>query len=700
MALMLTAGSLAAISFGVGGGLELQSMTVVEIALTLASGAFLAGVLVAVGLGRVRAPQRLYGVWPGLLMVAFAALTALSVTWSVEPDSSWQDAGRMLAYTGLFASAIVLARIAPGRWATVLGGVTLAAVLVSGYALLTKVFPAALDASDTYARLQQPYGYWIATGLGAAIGVVGCVWLAARRDGHALLRALAYPAMGLLLATLLLTYSRGPLAALLVGLAVWFVVVPLRLRGATVLIAGAIGAIGPVMFEFSNHALSSENIPLGERSYAGTQFGVLLIAMLIALTALGLAIGFMTDRQAPSAKVRRRYGGVLLAVLATGAVLLVGALAVSHRGLSGTIAHDWNSLTNPNASGIPNGPGRLTAIASVRARYWDEALHVFAAHPVAGAGAAGYATARLRYRTGTLDVRHAHGFIVQTLADLGVVGLVIVLALLLAWALAARRASAPLRRDLPYTPERVGLLSMLTIVIVFGVHSLVDWTWYVPGNACAALLLAGWLAGRGPLFGATPAAAGPAGSSAAPALPDGARQSIGSRQLAAGRGRGAWGMRAAWHGPAAVAVLCAALLAAYSEWQPERSESASQRALALAGNQAAARREAEAAISEDPLSANALAVLASVQERAGEQAAAEVTLRRAVAQQPSNPRTWAALGEHDLERGNYSAAVNELRAAVYLNPQAIASEATIAGQPNLIALRNAYLEALRATGTS
>ncbi len=43
------------------------------------------------------------------------------------------------------------------------------------------------------------------------------------------------------------------------------------------------------------------------------------------------------------------------------------------------------------------------------------------------------------------------------------------------------------------------MLCMLCLVVVFGVHSLVDWTWYVPGNACVALLCAGWLAGRGPL---------------------------------------------------------------------------------------------------------------------------------------------------------------------------------------------------------
>ncbi len=43
------------------------------------------------------------------------------------------------------------------------------------------------------------------------------------------------------------------------------------------------------------------------------------------------------------------------------------------------------------------------------------------------------------------------------------------------------------------------MLAMLCIVIVFGVHSFADWTWYVPGDAFVALLCAGWLAGRGPL---------------------------------------------------------------------------------------------------------------------------------------------------------------------------------------------------------
>ena len=61
----------------------------------------------------------------------------------------------MLAYSGVFAAAVALVRVAPARWPAVLGGLTLAAVVVCGYALLTKVFPGSLAPSNT---LRPPAG--------------------------------------------------------------------------------------------------------------------------------------------------------------------------------------------------------------------------------------------------------------------------------------------------------------------------------------------------------------------------------------------------------------------------------------------------------------------------------------------------------------------------------------------------------------
>ncbi|HTD58596.1 MAG TPA: O-antigen ligase family protein, partial [Solirubrobacteraceae bacterium] len=462
---------------------------------------------------------------------------------------------------------------------------------------------------------------------------------------------------------------------------------------------------------------------------------VLLGAMLVVLALAGVAIGFFGDRRAPSGASRRAAGIALAALLVLVVLGLAGGLAATKRGFTGTISHDLSSLTNPNAPVPKNTPGRLTAIGSVRARYWNEALEIFKAHPALGAGAAGYETARLRYRTQPLDVRQAHGYVVQTLADLGIVGLAVTLALLIAWMAAAGLPTHPFNRrwtvgppltgdkpphagdkpphagdepphagdepphagdkrwvgahsipgwrrvPLAYTPERIGMLTMLCVVLVFGVHSFADWTWYVPGNALVALLCAGWLAGRGSL---------PTGNLAPPA---------GSPTAAIAAHPSAAPLRvptAAELGPVrvaiAIAVVAGALLAAWTEWQPQRSVDAGEQALVLLQrNPVAARAAARAAVDRDPLSAQALFTLSAVEHATGEGALARATLQKAVQLQPSNPQTWLTLGEYDMT-SNPQAAVGELRAAVYLDPDSVP-------------IQNAYVQALRAapqttTGTA
>ena len=114
-----------------------------------------------------------------------------------------------------------------------------------GWALLTKVFPGALAPDETYARLREPFGYWNAVGLMAALGVPPLLWLAARRSGHAgRQRARVARARRCSSSRCMLSYSRGALLALLLGLALWFAAVPLRLRGALPLLAARRG-LGP-----------------------------------------------------------------------------------------------------------------------------------------------------------------------------------------------------------------------------------------------------------------------------------------------------------------------------------------------------------------------------------------------------------------------------------------------------------------------
>ncbi|HLM50679.1 MAG TPA: O-antigen ligase family protein, partial [Solirubrobacteraceae bacterium] len=490
--------------FGAG-GIRLRDTTPVELGLTVL-GIGLAALAALRGSG----PVRLYGSLTLLTLAALAALTAISIAWSVEPSDSWTEANRTLAYLATFTGGMAVARLAPGRWNAFLGGLLLGGATICAYAVATKVFPGSLDPDAIVSRLRAPFEYWNAIGVVAAMTVPLALWLGARRSGHGAVNALAYPALGLALITILMAYSRGALLAAGLGALGWFAFVPLRLRGVVVLATSSAGAALVVLWALSQDGLTAERLPIGLRSEAGTELGVLLVGMGLVLAAVGAGLSFWMARRAIGARARRRLG-VAVAILV--ALALVGggtAVALASGGLSGT----WSSLTDPNAAVPDNGPDRLTSAGSVRARYWRDALEIFGADPVAGSGAGAYATVRLRYREDRALVRHAHGYAVQTLADLGLLGLLLSLAAAVAWLLAAARTTALRprrwdfwRRDLPtppgppWTAERVAMVTLAAVVVTFGVHSLVDWTWFVPGSAVFALLAAGWVAARGPLDG-------------------------------------------------------------------------------------------------------------------------------------------------------------------------------------------------------
>jgi O-Antigen ligase len=654
------AAALAAVGLRAGGGLSLGSTTKVGLALDIAGGLLAALAALAVSARRM---------WGGLTIASFAVLTvltALSITWAIQPSDALLETNRTFSYLMVFASGVVFARTVGAWWSALLSAIVTATTAICIWAILTKVFPGALAADEIYARLREPFGYWNAVGLTAALGVPPALWLGARRSGHAAVNALAYPIMGILLLTVLLAYSRGSLLAVGVGCAFWFAVVPLRLRGVAVLAGGAVGALAVTGWVFAQDTLTKDNVPIDERATSGHELGVAVVVMALVLLALGLALGFAAARRAPSKPARRRAGAAILVALALVPVLLVIALAMSSKGLSGSISSGWKSLTDPNdQSTVLNDPSRLTSVGSVRARYWDESIKIAKAHPWKGVGAGGYATARLRYRTDRLAVRHSHGYAVQTAADLGALGLLASGLLLLAWLgatgrtlgwrlplLARGRSEAVaagargLDPRVTFGPEHVAMATLATVVLVFGVHSFVDWTWFVPGTAVIALLAAGWVAGRGPLH--EPA-------------PD-------PRMLGA---RLAQGVRRPERVGLAVGLLALGLLAAWTAWQPLRAVHADNEALAIADkdyNKALAHtRDAQ---DRNPLSIDPLLTRAVVENTAHHRDRARAALVEAVRLQPSNPQTWEYLSRFTVDQDRDPAlALRYLGPALYLDPK-------------------------------
>ena len=645
---------LCAVAFTADSGLQTERTTPVEIGLILGGGIAVAGSILL-------APRRsrLWGVTPLVLMIALAVLTALSLTWAASPSDAYLEANRTFAYLAVFAGAAALANAVPGRWGVVVGAITLSAVAISAYAVLTKVVPGALNPDETFARLREPFDYWNSVGLAAALGVPGVLWLGTRRTGHQALSALAYPALGLLMLTILLAYSRGAVLAVVAGTGVWLVLArPRRLRAAALALAGVAGGGATAVWAFSQSALSDDRVPLDLRDRAGLQLGLLVVAMIVVLTLGGLATGFFAEVRAPSPRARRQIGVALLAGLALVPIAVVGRMALSDAGLSGTISHHWNALTNPDAALPVNDPSRLTAAGSVRARYWDEALRIFSDNPGVGVGANGYATVRKRYRTADGAVRQAHGYVVQTLSDFGLAGAAVSLALLAAWlasaasatgfALGRRRRSAAGVEAREFSPERIGLITLVAVVAVFGVHSTIDWTWFVPGNAAVALLAAGWIAGRGPLRREAPGAV-------PGRVPE--RLRAGLREPA----------RALW----ALGIVVAALLGAWTVWQPLRSDTLAQESLVTLerGDVDAARDQAQRAHDANPLALDPLFKLATIEQRGNRQLQAKAALEQAVRMQPLNPEPWIALAQYDLDSGDPAAAETASRRAVYLDPR-------------------------------
>ena len=157
--------------------------------------------------------------------------------------------------------------------------------------------------------------------------------------------------------------------------------------------------------------------------------------------ARGRTHGATSAREAPSGRSakRRRLGIAAVALVAVG-LLVAGEREVRDR-------------RSPPAS-QQGAPDRLLSTStSFRSDYWRVAGRMVRDDPVLGAGAGGFERTWLRERPALLFVRDAHDLYLETLAELGAVGLALLLVALLA-PLAergGRSASLQERRHSPHT---------------------------------------------------------------------------------------------------------------------------------------------------------------------------------------------------------------------------------------------------------
>ena len=568
---------------------------------------------IALVIGRLPRP----GALDWLLLTSLSALLgwiALSARWSTRPEQSVLEAERMLLY--LAGAAVVVLLLRKRCLGGALVGVLIAVTLVSAYGLALRLTPDWMDNRSATGgeRLSEPLGYWNAFGIFAAMGIVVALVLAVRAR-PAVGRALAAGSVVLLAPTLYLTFSRGGWLALAIGLAVVIAVDPSRrelLARATVVAPAPALA---VWLAANSEALTTVGATHQEVTRAGHRLGVAILLLAAGAAAAVLA----GDRIAHRLLLPRRLGVILLSAgLVAAAAVAVASL--SRYGDPLTLATKARRAFAAEPAPVDGSLNRrlLSLSGDGRMLLWREAWAESRAHPWLGSGAGTFQQYWLQHRPHNLWVRDAHSLYLETLAELGPVGV-----LLLAAALGVPLVAGVRARRHPLVPAAFGAYAAYLF------HAGADWDWEVTGVTLIAVMCGASLVVVARRPQARPRRHG--------RLPTRAAALVATLALTGFTLVGLAGNRA----------LSAATAAARGhEWD-------------------VVEREASRAERWAPWSSEPWLLLGEVQLRRGDRAAALASFRRAISKDPRNWRAWFDLARSSSE----SERLRALSRAAALNPR-------------------------------
>jgi O-antigen ligase len=494
-------------------------------------------------------------------------------------------------YVGVVAAALLVVRrrTVPQLLAGVLVGIT----LVCAYSLATRLFPERLGTFDPLAgyRLTTPVGYWNALGIFSGLGVVLALGLAARAS-RPWWRALAAAALPLLTATFFFTFSRGAWVALAVGLVAACALDPRRLQLLASLVALAPCAALTVLLAHRSGALTTTTSSLAAASHEGHRLALWIVVLSIAAAGVALTLGLVEPRMHVPRAARTTFALAL-------ALVVVAGLAVVwvHGGSPPSLARKaYDSFLAPRKAVGTHVENRLLDLsANGRIDLWRVSWHDAESHPLAGTGAGTYEQSWAAHRQIPRQARDSHSLYLQTLGELGVVGLALLLVALGAPLVAAVRA-----RRSPVVPVAFGAY------VAFLVHGAVDWDWQLTGVGAAGLLCAVALVASAP---------------------------PGDREV-----------RLAMSGRIAAAAVALALVgvafgAVMANVPLESAQSAAER-----GDWAASAADARRARSWAPWSSEPWKLLGEAQLAQAQIAAARRSFRTALAKDPHNWELWLDLG--------------------------------------------------------
>ena len=369
------------------------------------------------------------------------------------------EAERGVLYVAATAAALLLLSL-PGTAPPLLGGIAAGAVALSLYGLATRLFPGHVGGAyePSAYQLAEPIGYANALATVAVVGILLCLGFIAR--GSVAVRVAGAMSLVVLLPTLSFTISRGAIGALVAGFVVQALLDPSRRRLLTVAVPLSAPAVLAVLISSTLPALTTQGAALEAVQRDGSRFAVALLVLTVVAAAAAIVIEPGARRVSGSIRAPRRALAVAVTVVVAAAVLA---------GIGASRNDDLVSLAG-------NGRGE----------WWRVAAGMVADEPLLGTGAGSFEARFLRDGSLGLPARDAHNLYLETLAELGPLGLALLLAVV-----AVPLTAVPRARQSALGPAAASAF------VAYLLQAALDWNWEIPVATVPALFCAAVLVAEG-----------------------------------------------------------------------------------------------------------------------------------------------------------------------------------------------------------
>jgi O-antigen ligase len=418
---------------------------------------------------------------------AFALLTLLSGAWSHAPGVARVEFDLPLVYLLTMLVFGSIPRTRPRlRW--MLRGFATAAVVVCGAGLITRTLPHVWPTTPTIVnnRLSFPITYWNVLGLLAALGIVLCVHLSSDLREPRVSRVLGAGAVPILASTLLFTFSRGAMATCIVALVAYSLIGRPRGLLSSVLAAGPAAAIA-VKVAYDANLLATLDPTTAGAVAQGRHVATVVVLCAVGASLLRAVLALVLDEPLRGIHLPAH---VRAPVAWTGWGAIAAAAVIAAVALNGTITREYHRFLHPSLADNPaDTRARLSDPSNTgRLDQWKVAWHQFERRPVFGQGAGMFANTWARRRPTPLFVVDAHSLYLETLDELGGIGLVLLLIPMVT--VLARVASRARGRGRPLYG------AVFAVLLGWALHAGVDWDWEMPVVTVVFFALGGFVLAR------------------------------------------------------------------------------------------------------------------------------------------------------------------------------------------------------------